>query len=350
MKKIAIIGTAGIPANYGGFETLTENLTKYSGDKFNYYVFCSSKHFKNQLKFHNNSKLVYLPINANGISSILYDFLSLLMCLRIKPDTVLILGVSGCLFLPVFKLITRSKIITNIDGMEWKREKWSLVAKLFLKLSERIAISFSDVLITDNRAITQYVSKKYAKDSETIAYGGNCMDTVHNPQHKKEIYALSICRIEPENNIALILEGFKKTNFNIKFIGNWNASTYGKKLQKEFKHIKNIELIDPIYDADLLHEIRFNCSVYIHGHSAGGTNPSLVEIMHYGIPVISYDCIFNRFTTENSAIFFKSSGELSRILKNFESIDYKKIGEDLKLIAVKEYKWDKIIDQYTNLF
>ena len=134
-KKIAIIGTVGLPSNYGGFETLTEYLTKDLGDRFDITVFCSSTSYKTKLKTHNNAKLKYLPLNANGIQSILYDIISIFYAL-LFADTLLILGVSGCVVLPLVKLISTKKIIVNIDGIEWRRAKWGRFSKSFLKYSE----------------------------------------------------------------------------------------------------------------------------------------------------------------------------------------------------------------------
>lgn len=139
--NIAVVGVVGIPACYGGFESLVENLTLHKSDNVNYTVFCSSKAYQEHLNTHNEAKLVYLPLKANGVQSIPYDILSLVKCLKLKPDVVLILGVSGCIFLPFFKLFSKAKIVTNIDGLEWKRDKWNWLVKKFLKFSERIAVS-----------------------------------------------------------------------------------------------------------------------------------------------------------------------------------------------------------------
>ena len=172
LKKISIIGTVGLPAKYGGFETLTEYLTKYLGDRFDITVFCSSKSYKTKLKTHNDAKLKYLPLNANGIQSILYDIISIFYAL-LFADTLLILGVSGCIVLPIVKLISSKKVIVNIDGLEWKRAKWGKAAKWFLKFSERVAVKYSDIIIADNKVIQDYVRAEYGKKTELIAYGAD---------------------------------------------------------------------------------------------------------------------------------------------------------------------------------
>ncbi|MBB7296194.1 DUF1972 domain-containing protein, partial [Escherichia coli] len=234
MKKIAIIGTVGIPASYGGFETLVENLTRYNSSGVEYNVFCSSFHYKSHQKKHNGARLIYIPLKANGWQSIAYDIISLAYSIFLKPDVILILGVSGCSFLPFFKLLTRAKFITNIDGLEWRRDKWNSKVKRFLKFSEKIAVQYSDVVITDNEAISEYVFNEYNKDSRVIAYGGDHAwlntEDVFTTRNYKSDYYLSVCRIEPENNVELILKTFSKLKYKIKFIGNWNGSELGKKL------------------------------------------------------------------------------------------------------------------------
>lgn len=353
MKVISIIGIVGIPACYGGFESLVENLTKNSSNNIQYRVFCSSKFFKRKVKTYNNAELIYIPINANGIQSIFFDIISLIKSLFKKNDVTLILGVSGCIFLPIFKLFSKSKIITNIDGLEWKRDKWNKFAKWFLKLSESFAIKYSDTIISDNQAIADYVKNEYNVVSKVIAYGG---DHIFPHTHKvdsfnfEEDYYLSICRIEPENNVSLILESFSISNRRIKFIGNWKNSEYGKKLLEKYSSFENIELIDPIYDIDLLFKYRTNCKGYVHGHSAGGTNPSLVEAMHIGKPIIAFDCQFNRYSTDNKALYFSDAISLSKIISTTVDEILSANSANMKKIAEQKYTWKIITTQYENLY
>ncbi|ANP74985.1 glycosyl transferase [Vibrio crassostreae 9CS106] len=351
MKKIAVIGTVGIPACYGGFESLVENLTHYKTRSVHYSVFCSSKSYSKGKTVHNNSDLIYLPLNANGVQSVPYDILSMVKCWTLKPDTILILGVSGCLFLPIFKLFSSSRIITNIDGLEWKRDKWGKLAKKFLKISEASAVKYSDVIVTDNKAIGDYVSSEYRKDNITIAYGGDhAIRDVDDISYKGDGYALGLCRVEPENNIHIILEAFASTEMNIKFIGNWNSSQFGIDLREHYSQYKNIELIDPIYDLDELYNLRRNCSVYLHGHSAGGTNPSLVEMMHFCVPIFAYDCDFNRYSTEHRANYFSDPKDLVGLLQRLPQAALKRNAEAMYEIAVRRYTWEEITRLYESIY
>ncbi|CAJ1881463.1 DUF1972 domain-containing protein [Aeromonas hydrophila] len=349
MKNIAVIGTVGIPACYGGFESLVQNLIDYQSNDIKYHVFCSAKSYDDKYENYKEASLSYLSIKANGVSSILYDILSLIICLKKKPDVTLILGVSGCLFLPIYRLFSSSRIVTNIDGLEWRRDKWGWLTKKFLKFSEKLAVRFSDVVVSDNQGIADYVMDEYGVVSDVIAYGGDhALQVGHQEKNVKDDFYLSLCRIEPENNIELILSAFSKSREKLCFIGNWEASEYGRALKSRFSHYENIEIVDPIYDISVLYKMRRQCKGYVHGHSAGGTNPSLVEAMQFGMPIYAYDCIFNRYTTENKGLYF--SDEASLLNQINAELNMAKFGDAMKDIAFKKYQWINVASEYERLF
>lgn len=350
--KVAVVGTVGIPACYGGFESLVENLTNGSGKGVEYTVFCSDKSYDVKLSKHNGAELIYIPLKANGAQSVLYDIFSLMKCWFIKPDVVLILGVSGCVFLPIFKLFSRSKIVTNIDGLEWKRDKWGTVVKRFLKWSESIAVKFSNVVVTDNQAISDYVKEEYGVEPTTIAYGGDHVlrDFEVDPILESEPYALGLCRIEPENNVDMILEAFSRSTRKIKFVGNWDYSDYGRQLHSEYSGFSNIELLDPVYDLDELYVLRRNSNLYLHGHSAGGTNPSLVEMMHFSVPIFAFDCSFNRYSTNGCCEYFTSSGDLECLLQIDDKPSLDRNALSMHKLAKQRYQWKQICGDYEKIF
>ena len=345
--KTAIIGTVGVPAAYGGFETLVENLLTERGE--DYIVYCSSSVYKNKMTSYKGAGLVYIPISANGVGSIIYDAVSVLDAVRRGSDALLVLGVSGAFILPFVRRLTKKKIITNIDGLEWRREKWSNFAKSFLKWSERVAVRCSDVVISDNEAIRDYVKSEYGVESEVIAYGGDHVLT--GPlSGAREGYAVGVCRIEPENNIHIVLKAFADTGYALKMVGNWEASEYGRQLKQEFIGFNNIELINPIYDTATLFQLRDNCDFYVHGHSAGGTNPSLVEAMFFGKPIVAYDCVYNRFTMEGRGRYFVNVAELKSHIENLRMDEGASIeGGVLQQIAHMKYRWEGIRNQYRRL-
>ena len=355
MKKVAIIGTQGVPAKYGGFETLVENII---GDNCSpnvqYTIICSSKDLSEKHNIYKRAILKYIPLHANGIQSIPYDIISILKVIK-GYDTILILGVSGCIILPIIKLVSKAQLIINIDGLEHRRDKWGKLAKKFLKFSESMAVKFADIIIADNKGIQNYVSETYHKNSTMIAYGGDHVLRNITPDTENRIlekyglnsknYAISICRIEPENNCHIILQAFSLSNKNLIFIGNWDKSDYGRKLKAQYKLYNNIKIIDPNYDLDTLYILRKHCNLYVHGHSAGGTNPSLVEAMFFGQPIIAFDVIYNRETTKNQAYYFT---DVTTLLTQLEKTDLN--GRIMEQIARSEYSWSYISQQYNMLY
>lgn len=354
--SIAILGTVGVPANYGGFETLAENLVDYhasAADRYALSVYCSAKAFPDQPKRHGTAQLRYIRLDANGTQSIPYDALSMFDAVRRNNDRLLLLGVSGALALPLVRLISRARIITNIDGIEWKREKWKGLAKAILRASEWAAVRFSHQVIADNQAIADYVKETYGEACEVIAYGGDhALASEPDPVAGvglPDCYALALCRIEPENNIAMILEAFSGLDMPLVFVGNWEKSGYGRELKARYRDHPTITIHDPVYEPSGLRAIRDKASIYVHGHSAGGTNPSLVEMMHFGIPVLAHGCAFNRHSTEGKARYFQSAAELAEHLRNIDPVDAAQIGSSMREVAQRKYTWDQIGKAYFDL-
>ena len=359
MSDIAIIGTVGIPARYGGFETLAEKLVEYLSENNKLTVFCSRKAYSKQFRKTyvpaKNTSIIYLPFSANGFQSIIYDICCILIACFSKKKHLLILGVSGCIILPLLKPFTKSKFHIHVDGIEWKRKKWGFFARNYLRLAEVIAVRNAETIISDNKGIEEYISSRYNKPSVFIPYGGDHTNPKENDLLKKNNYLpnsyyLKVGRIVPENNIHVILEAFVNSSKSLVLVGNWQNSSYGRKLFNRFKSEKNLVLLNPIYNQQKLDLLRLNCQVYIHGHSAGGTNPTLVEAMYLGLPIIAFDCKFNRYSTFNRGIYFKNSQNLKEIIDNFNFVEMKRIAIDLKVKAEEIYVWKEVTNSYSNLF
>lgn len=354
--KIALLGTVGVPARYGGFETLAENLVRFherTGHGAELTVWCSGKDNAEQPLRFENADLRYVGLRANGLQSILYDIIGLWQAVYSAHDRILLLGVSGALALPLIRLISRARIITNIDGIEWKREKWKPLARMVLRASEWAAVCFSHEVIADNQAIADYVRGTYGRGCNVIAYGGDhalqCAGEAEVPEELPDSFALAVCRIEPENNVHIILEAMVLLGTPLVFVGNWGNSEYGRDLRARYVESSNLFLLDAIYDPSVLYAVRMRASVYLHGHSAGGTNPSLVEMMHFGVPVFAHGCAFNRRSTEGKAHYFESAKELAEKLRNLDSDDAIQIGANMREIAQRRYTWDHIGDAYFEL-
>lgn len=357
--KVAIIGTVGLPARYGGFETLTEHLVEELSDTYDFTVYCSSKKYSSEERKESwkGSRLKYIPLDANGIQSIFYDSWSILHALR-GSDVLLILGVAGAWLLPFVKMFTNKKIIISIDGIEWKRDKWPLAAKLYLWFAENLAVKYSHIDISDNESIQDYTSLRYETISRVIEYGADHTRVNAAPSEQDFVtypflskpYAVKVCRIEPENNVLTILKVFSENpEHHLVVVGNWENSHYGKDLKQKFSVFENISLLDPIYDQNTLDMIRGNAFLYIHGHSAGGTNPSLVEAMFLGLPVICYGVSYNRTTTGDQAFYFSDEKELENLLKTLTQADIKKCALRMKKIAENKYVWNTVAEKYSQV-
>lgn len=353
--KVAIVGTQGVPAQYGGFETLTENLLGMkNAENIEYTVFCSGIDMPTKQSTYKGANLKYVGLHSNGVQSIPYDIISMLKCLS-GYHTILILGVSGCIFVPILRLLTKAKIVVNIDGMEHRREKWNKWAKWFLRTSEKMAVKYADEVIADNQGIQEYVQETYNKKAHVIAYGGDHVKQAIDDEEqqkligefgvKKNEYALSICRIEPENNIDMILSSFAKTGKTLVMVGNFHNNVYSRNIKETYKSFSNIHLIDACYDLRKLYALRNNAQFYVHGHSAGGTNPSLVEAMFFGRPIVAFGVCYNRYSTNNEAEYFNSASELEAMLTQ----PRKETGETLRYYAETNYTWKRICSQYEEL-
>ncbi|ABG60136.1 DUF1972 domain-containing protein [Cytophaga hutchinsonii] len=358
MKKVAIIGTAGVPARYGGFETLAHQLVTNLNDEFKLHVYCSNSYYKKEerVKYWNKARLFYVPLNANGLQSIFYDIVTIIHAL-FYADALIVLGVSGGIMIPFIKFFTNKKIIVNIDGLEWKRDKWNYFIRKYLKLSEYLAVKFSDADITDNAAIKKYTALNYKTLSYLIEYGADHTQAVEIEGEDfikypflGNSYAFKVCRIEPENNVHVVLSAFSQMpKHKLVMVGNWNVSEYGKQLKEKYQNSANILLLDPIYHQRTIDLLRSNCSIYVHGHSAGGTNPSLVEAMFLGNAVIAFNVSYNIATTENKAIYFKDEAELISVVTKLTQDQIKANAIRMKEIADRRYTWKEIASKYANL-
>lgn len=354
-KKIAIIGTNGVPSKYGGFETLVEYLVRHLANDYKITVFCSTNLVTEKIDNYEGVKLEYINLNANGWQSIFYDIVSIFRSYK-KFDKILVLGCSGSIIMPFF-IKYKYKFIMNLGGLDWKRSKWGYLTRKFLKLSEFMAIKYSGHIVSDNQGIKEYILKEYNRDSYLIAYGGDHakneiveQSDVDKYPFLKNDYAFTVARIQPDNNIDMLLESFtNRSPYPLVFVGNWNYSTYGIQTKKKHTNNPNLILLDAIYDQKELNVLRSNCNVYLHGHSAGGTNPALVEAMNLCLPILAHNSIFNKHTTNFEAEYFSDSKELLDKIILLSDSDLLSIGKRMSDIAKSSYRWEFIGKEYAKV-
>lgn len=355
-KKVAIVGIVGVPANYGGYETMVDNLLDYTPNDVEYIVYCCKSAYKEKTTEYKGAKLKYLPFKANGSQALIYDALCTIHA-WMNCDTILSLGGNGSFLYPLLSLFVRRRIIHNYDGFETNRDKWNPLVKWIITKIQNCAANYSDVHIADNDAIAPILKERYGVDPVTIEYGGDGAFPVKNEAHLKEKYDLipqmyyfNVARIEPENNIHMILEAFSSMpDKKLVLVGNWHKNIYGEELLKKYKGYKNIRMMDPIYEKNEINLLRTNCKLYIHPHSVGGTNPSLVEAMCLGLPIVAFDVVFNRTTTENKSFYFKNADELVSVVLTKES-EYEDMANKMKEIADRRYRWEIISNKYSKLY
>jgi glycosyltransferase involved in cell wall biosynthesis len=372
--SIAIIGSRGIPNNYGGFEGFTEILSQNLAKKgYNVHVSCEHPGEKPSPNTYKGANLFYFPINHPNSAvmgmfyEILYDVYSLFVA-SIKAEQIYMLGYSAALFFFIPKLFGK-KLYLNPDGFEWKRAKFNSHIKFILKVNEKLGTFWADKIIADSNEIKKYYDKKYDMESSFIAYGADEIPEVKWDndklpdilQHGISIdseYWLIVARLEPENNIHTIIEGYIKSDANkpLIVVGNFSSPTYQKLIEgivsNKFIQNKKIVFTGGIYDQESLNMLRQNCFGYIHGHSVGGTNPSLLEAMIMKNVIMVHNNQFNMEVCEDSALYFNDSDELKKRINQIENNpeNYLELKDKAFNRVKNEYSWNKIVGQYHELF
>ncbi len=357
--KLGIIGTRGIPAKYGGFETFAQELSPLLVKKgFQVTVYCDQSELPLPPKSFRDVSLFYISTTKTK-NPLLYYLLSVWHSLK-REDVILVAGTGGSLFY-VINIFFRKIIITNVDGVESVRDKWSSFKKAFIKLTEIVAVNHSTHIIADSKGITNYLHVTYpnldkAKLS-TIEYGAyinNAFDQTILDKYglKKGDYYLVVSRLEPENNIKMIIDGYKLSHSSkpLIIVGDFVSADYAALIQKEKN--EKIRLLGGIYNPEELAVIRYSAFAYIHGHSVGGTNPSLLEALGSGNIAICHDNPFNREVTDNKQLYFSQPSDLKKRLEDLEQFneaDILKLQSDATARIANYYTWGNIANKYTAL-
>lgn len=355
--KVSIIGTNGLPAKYGGFETLTDQLVRNLNEEFDITVYCSKTPKQLKIPLYQGSRLIYSPFKANGWQSFIYDFTTIIHS-YFYADVIVVLGFSGAFAFP-FNVFFRKKIVFNIGGIEWKKirghAKTARIEIALKKWMEFICIKYSHSIIVDNETFIEIVKSRYKKTPVLVEYGGDhaiskqiTSEAFIKYPFLKNPYDLTVSRAQPDMNIHIVIEAYSKTPLRtLVIISNWEISEYGINLKNKYLNkYQNIILLPAIYVPEDLNIIRSNCNLYIHTHSLCGTAPSLVEAMSLNLPIISFDVPTNRSTTEGKALYFSSSDELSNIILNVDSNTLFDIKESMGAIARSRYNWNRISQLY----
>lgn len=352
MKKVAIIGSHGLYANYGGWDQLVNNLAERKNKElFDYLIFNSSQSSK-EFICPKGVTIRRIELKSSGFEGLFFDFYSILICF-FKVDVILLLGVQGMPLISFLSLFKKTHIISNMGGIEWERPKFSILAKLYLKFCFWLGLVYSKKVILDNEHYKIFVPKKFFSKVVVIPYGGEIDFSLQSSVSLNNKYLflnspyfLSISRSLEDNQILEICEAFVGIEKRLVLISNFSKSEYGKYVFNKFKKCPNIFLIDGLYIKSELDFIRRNCLAYIHTHTLCGTAPSLVEMIVCRKPIISFDIPQNRFTLDNHALFFSDFNELRKILiSELEFNNY--ISKDE---VYNRYDWQRVVESYENAY
>ncbi len=355
--KIAILGTRGVPNNYGGFEHIAGYLSRGLVAKGHQVtVYNSSRHPYTKKDWH-GVRIVHCfdPEHIIGVAGqFVYDLNCIMDARKKKYDIVLMLGYTSS---SVWKFLYPGNaiIITNMDGLEWQRTKYSTPVRRFLKYAEKLAVQSSEFHIADSPVIKEYLDSTYHIRSKYIAYGAALHQAADENLLRaygltKNRYFLLMARMEPENNIEMILDGYCLTTSSLTFMVIGNTSNgFGKYLTHKYKNESRVVFAGPVFDEQTVQSLTAFCSLYFHGHSVGGTNPSLLDAMAAKVPLAAHNNPFNRSILKSNAVMFTGAADVCRLINSNEYYNETHITNNYVSIK-KEFTWNRIIEQYENYF
>lgn len=386
-KNVYIIGSKGIPAKYGGFETFVEKLTeKQANFDIQYHIACMEENSKKsdimEENFeYNRAKCFNIEVpNIGPAKAIVYDILALKKAIEISKENNDINPVFYVLACRIGPFIWKFKkqiekmngvLYVNPDGHEWLRKKWSLPIRKYWKYSEKLMVKHTDILICDSKNIQMYIEKEYKKfnpKTTYIAYGtdleksklnSNCSivrEWFNNKKIEENEYYLVVGRFVPENNYETMIREFMKssTRKNLVLVTNFEKNKFYEKLKKEtnFEKDKRIKFVGTVYDQELLKYIRENAFAYLHGHEVGGTNPSLLEALSSTKLNLLLNIGFNEEVGRKSALYWKKD-DLAILINNLDNdkfLEFNLNNLENKNHIFEEYSWNVIVEKYENLF
>jgi len=356
--RIGILGTRGIPNNHGGFEQFAQHLAEFlvlQGHEVITYNSSSHPFKENSWKGVKLHHAFDPEAKIGTIGQFVYDFNCIINSRKQNFDIILQLGYTSSSIWG-FLLPKKAMIVTNMDGLEWKRAKYNRLVQQFLKFAERLAIWSSDQIVADSIYIKEYLENKYNKSVKYIAYGSDDFNAANEKQLEKYAlqkhqYYVLIARIEPENNIDTILDGYlmSETKYPFIVVGKCENS-YSKFLKEKYKTQTSIKFIGGIYEDEVLNNLRYHAKYYFHGHSVGGTNPSLLEAMASNSSIVAHQNVFNQSILEDDALYFKTSSDVMKILNENSSPLNKQMKENNLAKVKKYYNWEIINKSYEDLF
>lgn len=363
--KIAFISTRGIPNNYGGFEQFAEYISVGLVRRGHEVVVYSPHFHPYREPDYKGVRIKHIYSPEKWMGSFFYDFLSLRDALKKeKFDIIYEAGYTSIVPAYIWFNVKRIKyplFTTNMDGLEYKRTKFNKWVQKFVFWEERMAVKHSHYLIADNMGIHDYYKEKYGKESKFLAYGADVhedydVDVLKEYGLEAGGYFIVVARLEPENNLFMAIEGYLASNqygkHPLVVVGKTNTP-YGEHLVERYGRDRNIRFVGGIYDFRKLNSIRHYSYAYFHGHSVGGTNPSLLEAMASGCFILAHDNIFNRAVLGENALYYGSTDAATEMLDGIDqavSTHKKEYTERNLEVIRRDYSWEKLVDEHEEYF
>jgi glycosyltransferase involved in cell wall biosynthesis len=357
--KIAILGSRGIPNQYGGFEQFAEAFSvRMAARGHEVYVLQSSLHPYQEKMYHGVHICSVYDAEAvlGTIGQFVFDWNGINACRKLQPDIILQLGYTSSIIWYWRLPKKHSLIFTNMDGLEWKRSKYSPMVQRFLRWAESLAVKSSYRLIADNQEIQSYLKENYQVDSDYVAYGADLFQaadegSIYAEKLKPYTYNMLIARMEPENHVEEILQAHSKVqSSNLLLVFGAYENEYGKRCKHLYESEK-IRFMGGCYDIGRLNQLRHFSDLYFHGHSVGGTNPSLLEAMASQALIIAHNNAFNRAVLGQDSFYFASVNELQALLEQKpEKAAYQHWILNNEEKISKHYNWEVITNQLEHIF
>ena len=357
--KIGILGTRGIPNRYGGFEQCAEYLALgLTQNGHNVYVYSAHDH-EYQENTWNGVHIIHChdPEHKMGtFGQFIYDYNCIRDARTRKFDILLQLGyTSNSIWYKKWPHDCRN--IVNMDGLEWKRSKYNKYVQRFLKYAEKLAALNADALVADSIGIQEYLKSTYGKEATFIPYGAAIFDSPDRSVISKYCltafqYHLLIARMEPENNIEMTIQGVTNAGQNkpLIIVGKIE-NTFSKGLVEKYGQNKGIKFLGGIYDVPVINNLRYYSSLYFHGHTVGGTNPSLLEAMGCSALIAAHNNVFNKSVLGDDAFYFSDSEQVTNIINTTGDKHLYRDKLDKNIAKINDfYNWPSVTDKYERLF
>lgn len=358
--RIAMLGTRGVPASYGGFETAVEEIGQRLVEQGHTVTVYGRSTGERAPKEHLGMRCVTLPaLHHKALETLSHTALSAshLLVTR-RHDVAFVFNAANAPFVPMI----RSKgtaVAVHVDGLEWKRDKWGRAGRRYYRAAEGLAVREADALIADAQGIQDYYSDEFAVPTELIRYGTRIIerspsDLVAGLGLVPKAFHLVVARFEPENHVDVIVEGYHRSNARLPLVVVGSApysATYTQSIQRLAARDPRIRLLGGVWDQGLLDQLYTHALSYLHGHSVGGTNPSLLRAMGAGTSIVAWDVVFNREVAGVAGSYFSSPGQLARSVEEVEQYPFRfrDLGELMRERARKHYDWDVVTEQYEAL-